>query len=86
MHTFRAFEVETGLGIAGLVAELALHTLDGEIRRIFTNHQMTELHAMLGATAQPRPIIFGSVGTSWMVTQAVPEPDVLPAESSSVIS
>jgi len=42
MHTFRAFDVEVGLGIGGLVAELALHSLDGEIRRIFTNHQMAE--------------------------------------------
>lgn len=42
MSTFRAFDIEVGLGIGGLVAELALLSIDGQIHRIFTNHQLAE--------------------------------------------
>ncbi len=42
MNTFRAFDFQVGLGIGGLVAELALLSLDGEIQRVFTNHQLAE--------------------------------------------
>lgn len=54
MSTFRAFDVEAGLGIGGLVAELVLLSLDGEIHRIFTNHQLAKFGFDSEGRLQPR--------------------------------